>query len=117
VDWASDNYVTRREFTKFLVLTSGALCAGNGYLALKRVQSHAVKTGPVLVAGTNDLEIGGVKLFPFPIADGIIQLIHAGEIKGLLSICFNPVVSLPSSRRPWRRSRCWRRKHSRQGRR
>jgi len=30
-------------------------------------------------------------------AEEIIQLMHAGEIKGLLSICFNPVVSLPDS--------------------
>jgi assimilatory nitrate reductase catalytic subunit len=27
----------------------------------------------------------------------IMQAIHAGEIKGLLSICFNPVVSLPDT--------------------
>ncbi len=30
-------------------------------------------------------------------AEEIIQLMHAGEIKGLLSICFNPVVSLPDA--------------------
>ena len=30
-------------------------------------------------------------------AQEIMQAIHAGEIKGLLSICFNPVVSLPDS--------------------
>jgi predicted molibdopterin-dependent oxidoreductase YjgC len=28
---------------------------------------------------------------------GIIDAIHRGEIKGLLSICFNPLVSLPNS--------------------
>ncbi len=30
-------------------------------------------------------------------AQEIMEAIHAGEIKGLLSICFNPVVSLPQS--------------------
>jgi assimilatory nitrate reductase catalytic subunit len=30
-------------------------------------------------------------------AEEIIEAIHEGEIKGLLSICFNPVVSLPDS--------------------
>ncbi len=30
-------------------------------------------------------------------AQEIIQLMHAGEIKGLLSLCFNPVVSLPDA--------------------
>ncbi len=31
-------------------------------------------------------------------AEEIIEAIHAGEIKGLLSICFNPAVSLPDTR-------------------
>ena len=26
-----------------------------------------------------------------------MNAIHAGEIKGLLSICFNPLISLPDS--------------------
>jgi assimilatory nitrate reductase catalytic subunit len=30
-------------------------------------------------------------------AQEIIQMMHAGEIRGLLSICFNPVVSLPDA--------------------
>ncbi|MCC6729706.1 MAG: molybdopterin oxidoreductase family protein [Chthonomonadales bacterium] len=30
-------------------------------------------------------------------AEEIIELAHAGEIRGLLSICFNPLVSLPDS--------------------
>jgi assimilatory nitrate reductase catalytic subunit len=30
-------------------------------------------------------------------AQEIVEAIHAGEIKGLLSICFNPVVSLPDT--------------------
>ena len=30
-------------------------------------------------------------------AEEIIRLMHSGEIKGLLSICFNPVVSLPDA--------------------
>jgi len=30
-------------------------------------------------------------------AEEIIQLMHSGEIKGLLSLCFNPVVSLPDA--------------------
>ena len=31
-------------------------------------------------------------------AEEIVEAIHAGEIKGLLSICFNPAVSLPDTR-------------------
>ena len=32
-------------------------------------------------------------------AQEIVEAIHRGEIKGLLSICFNPMVSLPGHRR------------------
>ena len=27
----------------------------------------------------------------------ILEAIHGGEIKGLISICFNPLVSLPNN--------------------
>ena len=43
------------------------------------------------VWGCDEAEIPGKGLT----AQEIIEAIHAGEIKGLLSICFNPVVSLP----------------------
>jgi len=39
IEWDKDNYVTRREFTKFLVLVSGAMCVGNGaVVALDKVR-------------------------------------------------------------------------------
>ena len=34
-EWEADNYVTRREFTKFLVLASAATFLGNGYFVLR----------------------------------------------------------------------------------
>ncbi|MGD9703949.1 MAG: molybdopterin oxidoreductase family protein [Acidimicrobiia bacterium] len=45
------------------------------------------------VWGCDESEIPG-KGIP---AEEIIEAIHAGEIKGLLSICFNPVVSAPDA--------------------
>ncbi|MEO6987695.1 MAG: molybdopterin oxidoreductase family protein, partial [Aquihabitans sp.] len=45
------------------------------------------------VWGCDESEIPGAGLT----AQEIMDAIHAGEIKGLLSICFNPVVSLPDS--------------------
>ena len=45
------------------------------------------------VWGCDEQEIPG-KGVP---AEAIIEAIHAGEIKGLLSICFNPAVSAPDS--------------------
>jgi assimilatory nitrate reductase catalytic subunit len=45
------------------------------------------------VWGCDEQEIPGKGLT----AQEIMNAIHAGEIKGLLSICFNPVVSLPDT--------------------
>ena len=45
------------------------------------------------VWGCDDDEIPGKGLT----AQEIVEAIHRGEIKGLLSICFNPVVSLPDT--------------------
>jgi assimilatory nitrate reductase catalytic subunit len=45
------------------------------------------------VWGCEDEEIPGKGIT----AEEIMEAIHAGEIKGLLSICFNPAVSLPDS--------------------
>jgi len=45
------------------------------------------------VWGVDESEIPGKGLT----AQEIVEAIHAGEIKGLLSICFNPIVSLPDT--------------------
>ncbi len=45
------------------------------------------------VWGCDEAEIPGKGLA----AEAIIEAIHAGEIKGLLSICFNPLVSAPDA--------------------
>jgi assimilatory nitrate reductase catalytic subunit len=46
------------------------------------------------VWGCDEADIPGKGLT----AEEIVEAIHAGEIKGLLSICFNPAVSLPDTR-------------------
>ena len=45
------------------------------------------------VWGCDEREIPGKGIT----AEEIIEAIHAGEIKGLLSICFNPAVSAPDT--------------------
>ncbi|MBF6652605.1 nitrite reductase [Flavobacterium columnare] len=45
------------------------------------------------VWGINEADLPGKGLSAYE----IIEAIHRGEIKGLLSICFNPLVSLPNS--------------------
>ncbi|MBA3468363.1 MAG: hypothetical protein H0T53_01840, partial [Herpetosiphonaceae bacterium] len=46
IDVPQDNYISRREFTKFLVLTSGAFTAGQGWIVLKNWQREGVPAPP-----------------------------------------------------------------------
>ncbi|MGA9278268.1 molybdopterin oxidoreductase family protein [Ilumatobacter sp.] len=56
-----------------------------------RNPEHRAHTAAVW--GCDESEIPG----PGIPAEAIIEAIHAGEIKGLLSICFNPLVSAPDA--------------------
>lgn len=79
IEWVKDNYTTRREFTKFLVLTSGALFAGNGFFVLKRLgQEHRIYPRTE-VASTEELAVGAVKLFRYPTEADPAMLIRLAE--------------------------------------
>ena len=65
-DVPEDNYVGRREFTKFLVLTSGAFVAGQCWIA---VASLFRRTGPFpekAVARLDEVPVGGAVEFRYP---------------------------------------------------
>ena len=65
---SEDSYVTRREFTKFLGLTSLAFLAGTlaaaGRKVAKRIFSRPAPS--VAVAGIHEVPVGGYKLFRYP---------------------------------------------------
>jgi Rieske Fe-S protein len=64
---ADERYVNRRQFAKFLVLTSLGMFVGNAWIALRALWRG---TPPVLapraVAAAGEIPIGGVKLFTYP---------------------------------------------------
>jgi len=80
-EWAADNYVTRREFTKFLVLTSGATVLGNGYFVLKNAlaASRPQPARPLQVAVAGEMKVGDVKLFRYPTEEDPAMLIRLAE--------------------------------------
>ena len=84
IDWPRDHYVARREFTKFLVLTSGAFVAGQGFIA---AQSLVRKRRPApertRVASIGELEPGSVKVFDFPVENEPCLLIRTEQGKFL----------------------------------
>lgn len=89
ITWGADNYVTRREFTKFLVLTSGATLAGNGYFVLRRKQEQAQPAAPLVIARIDELQPGQVKLFRYPTANDPALLIRlaSGDYVAYLQRC------------------------------
>jgi len=76
IHWEEDEYVTRREFTRFLGLTSLALFLGTVWIALwERLRRSA--PGPARrIARLEELAVGEVKSFRYPTADDPCLLIR-----------------------------------------
>ncbi len=67
VDWAEDEWVSRRDLVKYIVLTSGAFAVAQLWIACKswlgrRESSNAA----VPVAEVDELPVGGAKTFTYP---------------------------------------------------
>jgi Rieske Fe-S protein len=75
---ADERYVARRQFTKFLTLTSLAMFAGNVWILVRswfqRTPSYPVQT----VAHVDEIPVGGVKLFAYPNAEDRCILVRTG---------------------------------------
>lgn len=67
IDSAQDGYVARREFTKFLGLTSLAFAVGQFWIALQnRWRSVRGKLPTITVAKLSELPIGEARTFHYP---------------------------------------------------
>jgi len=63
---ADERYVSRRQMTKFLTLTSLSMFAGNVWLLAKSILSRDHPSYPTItVAKTDEIPVGGVKLFEY----------------------------------------------------
>lgn len=69
VHTAEERYVTRRQFSKFLVLTSLAMLAGQLWIVIKSWFAGTAAVPPqVPVARREEMGVGEVKLFTYPTA-------------------------------------------------
>jgi Rieske Fe-S protein len=67
IDWEADDYVSRRDLVKFMVLTSAAFVAGQAWAAWKALTGRSrPATAPVAVAKLDELAVGGAKTFYYP---------------------------------------------------
>src|SRR5438093_10487834 len=80
IDVPQDNYLARRDFTKFLVLTSGAFAVGQLCIGAKTLQvQHAAAPTAQKIAPLVDLPVGGTLAFNFPEAHDPCILLRPDE--------------------------------------
>jgi Rieske Fe-S protein len=66
VDVPEDEQLARREFTKFLVLTSGAFAAGQCWIGVQSVLQQAETHPPQRIIAANEVTPGQVVEFRYP---------------------------------------------------
>jgi nitrite reductase/ring-hydroxylating ferredoxin subunit len=67
IDWPKDEFVARRDFAKFLVLTSCAFAAGQGWIAAQDlVRQRRSAPARVKIVSKADIPIGGTMIFSYP---------------------------------------------------
>jgi nitrite reductase/ring-hydroxylating ferredoxin subunit len=80
IDSAEDDYVSRRELVKFIVLTSAAFAVGQSWIALKSLLGRRKAAAPVVAIATlNELPVGGAKTFIYPEGSTPRLLIRTGQ--------------------------------------
>jgi Rieske Fe-S protein len=64
---ADERYVSRRQLTKFMVLTSFGMFVGHVWIAVRRwFRRDEGPFAPAAIARLDELPVGGVKLFTYP---------------------------------------------------
>ena len=77
-DIPEDDFVGRREFTKFLVLTSGAFAAGQCWIGVQSIAASREVFHPQEIARLDKIPIGGVVEFRYPDDEHPCLLIRLG---------------------------------------
>ena len=78
VHTADERYVTRRQLTKFLVLTSLGMFVGNLWILFRSIFHKSAVFPEQTVAQVNEIPVGGVKLFTYPTKDDHCILVRTG---------------------------------------
>lgn len=76
IETVTDSYVTRRQFSKFLVLTSLGMFVGNLWILVRSRFASRPSFTPQRVAAVDEVSVGEVKLFSYPTAEDPCILIR-----------------------------------------
>ena len=80
IDWPQDELVARRDFTKFLVLTSFAFTAGQFWIVFENFMRRRRGKLPVLRIGrADDVPVGGSMVFNYPGANDNCIVVRLGH--------------------------------------
>lgn len=80
VETEQDNYVARRDFTKFMVLTSCAFAAGQAWIGLKSTaDARAPRPAEKLVARIDEIAVGQTLTFNYPAEHDPCLLLRLSE--------------------------------------
>ena len=79
IDVPQDQYVERRDFVKFLVLTSGAFTAGQFTIAARSVLRDREPVQDKLIASLDEVAIGGSLIFEYPSPHDICVLVRRAD--------------------------------------
>jgi len=81
-DWPEDNFVSRRDFAKFLVLTSGAFVAGQAWIAASSLlRKRRPPAARQRIAALSALPLGSATMFAYPGAGDPCLLIRTRDDK------------------------------------
>lgn len=85
IDWPQDQYVARRDFSKFLVLTSAAFAVGQVWIGVQNFLRRRSGAPPIQrIAAAADLAVGASLVFYYPTPHDPCLLIRPDE-RGLLA--------------------------------
>ncbi len=87
---AEDKFILRRQFSKFLVLTSFGMLAGNIWIWMKSLFAKPAGSFPeVAIAKPSKIGVGDVKLFNYPTANDpcILVRIPSGTLAAYSQKC------------------------------
>jgi nitrite reductase/ring-hydroxylating ferredoxin subunit len=79
IDWPQDDYIARRDFTKFLVLTSFAFTIGQFWILTQNFFRVRAGKPPIReVASVDTIPVGGTFAFKYPMEHDDCLLVRTG---------------------------------------
>jgi Rieske Fe-S protein len=80
IDWPQDHYVARRDFMKFMILTSAAFTAGQLWIAMQNWWRKRRGADPIVrIASVDDVAVGHSTVFRYPGPHDACVLVHVAD--------------------------------------